>query len=232
MTEKVSSSSALELMSRELKRARIEKDLSLDDVSRQVTIQKSYLEKIEDGDFGFLSRAYVFAYIKSYAKFLGVGNDEQLEQCRNDLQLSGAVKRAVEDEGSSEVHQKQRSRSQRDESGPRNNNSRVSWKTISVVIVLIVVVVLAGLYFYDNNRISDTPAPLPVAMPSAVVEDTVAVAEQIVDSLAIKSENRSGGTALAADTPATKETPAKSGVAQPSSEPPSVPESSSPKLNP
>ncbi|NHQ59400.1 hypothetical protein G9409_02115 [Chlorobium sp. BLA1] len=189
MTDKVSSSSALELMARELKRARMESNLPLEDISRQITIQKSYLENIEEGDFTFLSRAYIFAYIKSYARFLGVGNDEILEQCRKDLQVSGATTRAATDEGASA--EKQRRITDEYPSEVRIQKSLVSWKTLTALIVLIAVAVLAALYFSGNFQLSVTPAPTPVAMPSPAVEDTVAVAEQIVDSLAVKSDDKS-----------------------------------------
>ncbi|EAT58777.1 helix-turn-helix domain-containing protein [Chlorobium ferrooxidans] len=191
MTDKVSSSSALDLMARELKRARMESNLRLEDISRQITIQKSYLENIEEGDFTFLSRAYIFAYIKSYARFLGVGNDEILEQCRKDLQVSGATPRAATDEGVSAENQKQRRITDEYPSEVRIQKSLVSWKTLTALIVLIAVAVLAALYFSGNYQLSVTPAPAPVAMPSPAVEDTVAVAEQIVDSLAIKSDDTS-----------------------------------------
>jgi len=191
MTDKVSSSSALELMARELKRARMESNLPLEDISRQITIQKSYLENIEEGDFTFLSRAYIFAYIKSYARFLGVGNDEILEQCRKDLQVSGATTRAATDEGASAENQKQSRITAEYPSEVRIQKSLVSWKTLTALIVLIAVAVLAALYFSGNFQLSVTPAPTPVAMPSPAVEDTVAVAEQIVDSLAIKSDDTS-----------------------------------------
>jgi len=185
MTEKVSSSSSLELMARELKRARMERNFSLDDISRQVTIQKSYLEKIEEGDFSFLSRAYVFAYIKSYAKFLCVGNEELLEQCRKDLQISGASTKVIAEEGGSAEQQKLKNI-------PEESSSRksfFSWKKLAVLIVLVVVAVLAGIYFYGTSRISETPASPDLYLPSATVEDTAAVAEQIVDTLATKVDD-------------------------------------------
>ncbi len=92
MTEKVSVSKALELMARELKNVRIKRELSLEDVSQLVKIQKNYLEKIEEGDFSFLPRAYIFTYIKEYAQEMGIHNDETLEQCRKELQMYSSVR--------------------------------------------------------------------------------------------------------------------------------------------
>ena len=92
MTEKMSGSQALELMARELKNVRIKRELSLEDVSQLVKIQKNYLEKIEEGDFSFLPRAYIFTYIKEYAQEMGIHNDETLEQCRKELQMYSSVR--------------------------------------------------------------------------------------------------------------------------------------------
>jgi cytoskeletal protein RodZ len=188
MTDKVSSSTVLELIARDLKQARIERNFSLDDISRQITIQKSYLEKIEEGDFSFLSRAYVFAYIKSYAQHLGVGNDELLEQCRQGLQLSGAPKTASADNGRSEERQKQPRNSDINAGESGIKKSLVSWKTGSAVIVLVL---LAVVYMVGSSRFSaPPPAPPTVSLPSAAVEDTVAVAEQIVDSLLTTGDDK------------------------------------------
>jgi cytoskeletal protein RodZ len=92
MTDKASGSKALDLMARELKNVRIKRELSLEDVSQLVKIHKNYLEKIEEGDFSFLPRVYIFTYIKEYAQEMGIRNDETLEQCRKELQMYSSVR--------------------------------------------------------------------------------------------------------------------------------------------
>ncbi len=186
MTEQVSSSMALELLSRELKNARIEKNLSLEDVSRLSTVQKNHLEKIEEGDFSFLPKAYVFTYIKEYALLMGVGNDETFEQCKKELQLTSALKRVVAIDKASSKKEKRPARDTnfRDVRFPRS---------LVLLITGIVLLFAAGLaFFYFNGKLhfSDTHSPGVVAPPSASVEDTVAVAEQIVDSLQISGLNK------------------------------------------
>jgi cytoskeleton protein RodZ len=188
MTDKVSSSTVLELMARDLKSARIEKNLSLDDVSRQITIQKSYLEKIEEGDFAFLSRAYVFAYLKSYAQHLGVGNDESIEQCRKDLQISGSTRRAAVQDGNSGARQNERREPEINPGVSKLPKSPFSWKSGTLLAVFVV---MAAVYLIGTTRFSvPPPAPPPVSLPSAAVEDTVAVAEPVIDSLVTTGEDK------------------------------------------
>ncbi len=186
MTEQVSSSTALELLSRELKNARIEKNLSLEDVSRLTSVQKNHLEKIEEGDFSFLPKAYVFTYIKAYALMMGAGNDDTFEQCKKELQLTTALKREVAIDKTSRKKEKRPGRDTnfRDVRFPRS---------LVLLIAGIVLVAAAGLaFFYFNGQLnfSDTRSPGVVPLPSASQEDTVAVAEQIVDSLQISASNK------------------------------------------
>jgi cytoskeleton protein RodZ len=146
MTEKVSGSKALELMARELKNVRIKRELTLEDVSQLVKIQKNYLEKIEDGDFSFLPRVYIFAYIKEYAQEMGIRNDETLEQCRKELQMYSSVRSNLSVNGvstSSAVN-----------SAVDENLKGIKWPPVSTMVkigvVFLVVALLVLLYFFQK----------------------------------------------------------------------------------
>lgn len=91
MTEPLSNNSTLDLLGRELKTARLGKKLSLDDVSQLTRIQKHYLEQLEDGNFSFLPKGYVYACIKTYMREMGLDESETLEQCKKELKLQGAL---------------------------------------------------------------------------------------------------------------------------------------------
>ena len=190
MTEQVSSSTALELLSRELKNARIEKNLSLEDVSRLTSVQKNHLEKIEEGDFSFLPKAYIFSFIKEYAILMGVGNDETFEQCKKELQFASAYKRDVSTESNTKKQKKTPDwmTNFRDVRLPKS-----SWFIIGIVFV---VVTGLSFFFFNRKHHSSTPhspaphSPSAVSLPSATGEDTVAVAEQIVDSLQVPGLNK------------------------------------------
>jgi cytoskeletal protein RodZ len=67
-----------------LKKARMEKSLSLDDLQNTTKIQKRYLEAIEQGDYKMLPGSfYVRAFIKSYAEAVGLEPNEVLRLYRN-----------------------------------------------------------------------------------------------------------------------------------------------------
>ncbi|MCX6177842.1 MAG: DUF4115 domain-containing protein [Chlorobiales bacterium] len=186
MTENASGSTALELLAKKLKNTRMERNLSIDDVSRMITVPKSYLEKIEAGDFSFLPKAYIIAFIKKYAILMDVGSDDTFEQCKNELQRTGAPKREVSIEpgvpktGTSQSWSK------------TLQNLRLSGSFLSLKIG-IAFVVLAGLvvfYMLGKEQVTPSRPSGVVALPSPTTDDTVAVAEQIVDSLMIAPANK------------------------------------------
>jgi cytoskeleton protein RodZ len=186
MTEKVSSGIALERLVKELKNARMEKNLSLEDVNRLTTIQKSYLANIEEGDFGFLPRIYIFTFIKEYAILMGVGNDEIFEQCKKELLSAGAPKDDVPVEKDFIRTEKQPGKQK------TFQDIRVPRSFLLLIIGIILVVVAGFLLFYSNSKLRSSahPSPSVATLPSVTGEDTVAVAEQIVDSLMMTSSNK------------------------------------------
>ena len=186
MIEQASSSKALELLSRELQNARIEKNLSLEDVSRLTTVHKNHLEKIEEGDFCFLPKAYVFTYIKAYALLMGVGNDETFEQCKRELQLTSALKRDVAIDPASSKKEKCPGR----DTNFRDFRFPQSLVLLITGILFVAVGALAFFYFNGQFHFSDTHSRVVVPPPFATAGDTVAVAEPIVDSLQISALNK------------------------------------------
>ncbi|PYI50434.1 helix-turn-helix domain-containing protein [Paenibacillus flagellatus] len=63
-----------------LKKARLEKGLSLDQLEELTKIRKRYLEAIEEGDYKVLpGNFYVRAFIKSYAETVGLDPNEVLD---------------------------------------------------------------------------------------------------------------------------------------------------------
>ncbi|TVX93921.1 helix-turn-helix domain-containing protein [Paenibacillus agilis] len=69
-----------------LKKARLEKGLSLDDVQEATKIRRRYLEAIEEGDYNVLPGSfYVRAFVKTYAETVGLNPDEILQYYRNTM---------------------------------------------------------------------------------------------------------------------------------------------------
>jgi cytoskeletal protein RodZ len=67
----------------QLREAREQKGLSIDDVARETNIAKRYVEALEAEDFGkFPAEAYTVGFLKNYADFLALDVDALLEQYR------------------------------------------------------------------------------------------------------------------------------------------------------
>lgn len=72
--------------SKRLERARIEKNLSIDDVSKAIKIKASFLEAIEKGEYDKLpSQAYVLGFVKNYIAFLDLPRQESLALFRREF---------------------------------------------------------------------------------------------------------------------------------------------------
>jgi len=69
-----------------LKRARLERGISLEDLQETTKIRKKYLESIEEGNYKVLPGSfYVRAFIKSYAEAVGLDPNETLRLYRHDI---------------------------------------------------------------------------------------------------------------------------------------------------
>lgn len=70
----------------QLKRAREEKQISLDEIQELTKIQKRYLQAIENGDFDKLPGAfYTKAFIKTYAEAVGLNYEALIQQFGHEL---------------------------------------------------------------------------------------------------------------------------------------------------
>ncbi|NDI33322.1 helix-turn-helix domain-containing protein [Chengkuizengella sediminis] len=79
-----------------LKKARLDKNISLDELQELTKIQKRYLIAIEAGDFNALpGHFYVKAFIKSYADSVGVDRDHVMQLYQNDVPTVAAPETKV-----------------------------------------------------------------------------------------------------------------------------------------
>jgi cytoskeletal protein RodZ len=70
----------LEKFSEVLKQARLEKKVSLMDISTETRINLKYLEAIENGEFHILPQTYVRAFLREYALIINLNPEEILQQ--------------------------------------------------------------------------------------------------------------------------------------------------------
>jgi cytoskeletal protein RodZ len=64
----------------ELKDAREKTGITLQIVAAKTRIDIKFLEALEDGNFNFLPELYVKAFIKQYAKVVGLDEDETIQK--------------------------------------------------------------------------------------------------------------------------------------------------------
>ncbi len=57
---------------KELKDIRIEKGVTIEDISRETKIRASFLERMEDGDFNVVPEPFMRAFIREYAEAVGI----------------------------------------------------------------------------------------------------------------------------------------------------------------
>lgn len=134
-------------LGQQLREARLQKGMSLDDVQEVTKIRKRYLEAIEAGDYKVLPGSfYVRAFIKTYAEAVGLNPDELLEGHKQDVPKP-------EPEATMEpVMQKRATRT----SSERN----ISWvPTVLMWIFPILIIAVISLYAYKTN--SDVPDKVP-----------------------------------------------------------------------
>ena len=137
-------------LGQQLREARLQKGMSLDDVQEMTKIRKRYLEAIEAGDYKVLPGSfYVRAFIKTYAEAVGLNPDELLEGHQQDVPKS-------EPEATMEpVIQKRASRA----ASERN----ISWlPTVLMWTFPILIIVVIYLYAVkSNDAATDKPTPPP-----------------------------------------------------------------------
>lgn len=76
----------LEHFGEELKQLRLEKKISLMDISAETRINLKFLEAIERGQFHILPQTYVRAFLREYAVILGLNPDDMMQRYNRALQ--------------------------------------------------------------------------------------------------------------------------------------------------
>jgi len=65
-----------------IQQARLEKGIQLDEIVHHTHIQLGHLQKIENGQFDFLPRPYVAAFIKTFAQYVGLNGESLIQRWR------------------------------------------------------------------------------------------------------------------------------------------------------
>ena len=73
----------------ELKEIRIEKGITLEDVSQFTKIRVYLLEKLEEGDFPIVPNPYMRVFLREYADAIGVDQDRVIAKFGSSSSLIG-----------------------------------------------------------------------------------------------------------------------------------------------
>jgi len=76
----------LDRFAEQLKKARLKKGASLQQIAAKTRIDIKFLEAIDNGNFGFLPDLYVKAFIKQYAKAIDLDEQETIQNYEDALQ--------------------------------------------------------------------------------------------------------------------------------------------------
>lgn len=121
-----------------LRNARLENQISLEDLEEVTKIRKRYLEAIEDGNYKVLPGTfYVRAFIKSYAEAVGLDPNEVLRLYQN-------VIPAPEQDPIEPIRTKRTSR----------NTEKIGKWASNVMMISFVVLILGIIYYYLNMNYS------------------------------------------------------------------------------
>jgi len=128
-----------------LREARESRGLSLDQVEEHLRIRRPILEALEEERYGDLpAMAYTRGIVRSYARYLGLSEDELLGQ----LEIETSVRPNV---APHEVL---------DEPLFRAENSRALWPRVFVVVMAALVFSVGGLYAYARLVLHEDPVVL------------------------------------------------------------------------
>lgn len=148
-----------------LKKARIEKGYTLDDLQQTTKIQKRYLEAIEQGNTEILpGRFYARAFVKQYADIVGLDGEALLDE---HYQVSA-------EEVSEEFAESLSASPSRVQGKKRNILGNMGEQLPTVFIFLLVAMILIIIYFAFRKTMPTDKADSPI-----ISEENT---EQVVDS--------------------------------------------------
>ncbi|WP_151735064.1 helix-turn-helix domain-containing protein ['Paenibacillus yunnanensis' Narsing Rao et al. 2020] len=191
-------------LGQQLKEARLQKGMSLDDVQEVTKIRKKYLEAIEAGDYKVLPGSfYVRAFIKTYAEAVGVNPDELMEE-------HGNVPAAPPDTTMETVIQKRsrRSETQRD---TKWLPTVLMWTFPILIVVVIYIYASHNWDKSDSATVDSSNVTNATQNPSEATPSPTAVGGGIVPSATAGADN----TAQATVAPTAAPTPSPSPTTQP-----------------
>lgn len=149
----------------ELKKHRLEKHISLMDISVETRINVRFLEAIEQGEFHILPQTYLRAFVREYAAFVGLNPDDVMKQY-DEARLETAPTLSPSAAGTPQV---------RPQAPAVSLAQRLSMRQKSLgLIVILVVAVSVIILLSSSNRESPGRQSVPEISFDRVVHETEA----------------------------------------------------------
>jgi cytoskeletal protein RodZ len=127
-----------------LKKARMDRKITLDDLEETTKIRKRYLEAIEEGDYKLLPGSfYVRAFIKNYAEAVGLDPSEVL-----DLYQKSEPSAALDQPINSNLQSKR---------GIPRNNDKLGRIASSAMLIGFVILIVGLIYYFAFQSSKKTP---------------------------------------------------------------------------
>ncbi|MEW9697651.1 helix-turn-helix domain-containing protein [Paenibacillus sp. SI8] len=179
-----------------LRKTRLERKISLDDLQEVTKIRKRYLEAIEEGNYKVLPGSfYVRAFIKSYAEAVGLDPMEVLNMYQTTNPTPVAEQPVVET-----IRNKRKS--------VRNTEKMSRWAS-SVMFVCFILLIFGIVYYYTYKNAKGTPAEInPAQTQSPRITDSTnpSGSSKLNTSTNVTGENKV--VPLSTPTPTPSPTPA------------------------
>ena len=156
----------LNKFAQELKKAREKADITLQNLSARSRLDIKFLQSIEKGDFSFLPELYVKAFIKDYAKFVGLDVNETIKKYE-DAKKGIDYNKSKDETEVVQTDKKERSDVKEKLYGEQQNNTiqnnqpsggfnffsdKQNVKILAIVGGVILLVIIALLIFNSNNK--------------------------------------------------------------------------------
>ncbi|SEN34944.1 helix-turn-helix domain-containing protein [Paenibacillus sp. OV219] len=183
-----------------LRKAREQRNLSLDDIQELTKIRKRYLEAIEDGNYKVLPGSfYVRAFVKNYADAVGLDAEEVLRLYTNEIP-SSAPEQVIEP-----VQRPRRSQSHTSDRLSRWGFRTLMWSFLLLIAVLVYVYAIKqpdkdNVNSADQTKMTDQTKPLETTPDKDTVKNNTGTDQTTTD-------NSTNGQANNVTTPPKEETP-------------------------
>ncbi len=164
----------------ELKKARIEKQISLMDISASTRINMKFLEALEEGNFAVLPQTYVRAFIREYAEAVGYDPREAMKK----YDILRQPKQSDRAEAAAGLPSKQ---------APPSHENRIMGFARQNALFIGVIVVVAVFIIYLTRPVGDTTAVQEIAetpFDKVVQENQAAVPPQQLEAIPLPTVSR------------------------------------------